>query len=117
MYEHDKRPLIQSPSTGTQVPFCESAPIEIGNCDRVVQDKQIKPDVEAATLPGITVGLKGKCTPLGAETDFGNFTFETDGYTDARFSARQVSMKVTGSLTQDFQVGKIRVDGKPRGRR
>ena len=26
-------------------------------------------------------------------------------------------MKVTGSLEQDFQVGKIRVDGKPRGRR
>jgi hypothetical protein len=26
-------------------------------------------------------------------------------------------MKITGSLTQDFQVGKIRVDGKPRGKR
>ena len=61
--------------------------------------------------------LGGRFTPLGAETDFGNFTFDADGYTDARFTARQVSMKVTGSLTQDFQVGKIRVDGKPRGRR
>ena len=83
----------------------------------MVQVNQIIPDEEAATLPGITVGFKGRFTPLGAETDFGNFTFDTDGYTDARFSARQVSMKVTGSLTQDFQVGKIRVDGKPRGRR
>ena len=120
VYEHDKRVLFDSPGIGTQVPFCESAPIEIGNGDRVVQVNQIIPDEEAATLPGITVGFKGKFTPLGAETDFGNFTFETDGYdgyTDARFSARQVSMKVTGSLTQDFQVGKIRVDGKPRGRR
>ena len=117
VYEHDKRVLFDSPGIGTQVPFCESAPIEIGNGDRVVQVNQIIPDEEAATLPGITVGFKGRFTPLGAETDFGNFTFDTDGYTDARFSARQVSMKVTGSLTQDFQVGKIRVDGKPRGRR
>lgn len=117
VYEHDKRPLFNSPGIGTQVPFCESAPIEIGNGDRVVQVNQIIPDEEATTLPGITVGFKGRFTPLGAETDFGNFTFGTDGYTDARFSARQVSMKVTGSLTQDFQVGKIRVDGKPRGRR
>ena len=117
VYEHDKRPLFNSPGIGTQVPFCESAPIEIGNGDRVVQVNQIIPDEEAATLPGITVGFTGKFTPLGAETDFGNFTFDTDGYTDARFSARQVSMKVTGSLTEDFQVGVIRVDGKQRGRR
>jgi hypothetical protein len=120
VYEHDKRVLFDSPGIGTQVPFCESAPIEIGNGDRVVQVNQIIPDEEAATLPGITVGFKGRFAPLGPETDFGNFTFDADdydGYTDARFSARQVSMRVTGSLTQDFQVGKIRVDGKPRGRR
>ena len=68
-------------------------------------------------MPGITVGFTGGFTPLGSQTDFGNFTFQTDGYTDARFSARQVQMKITGSLTEDFQVGVIRVDGKPRGRR
>ena len=42
-------------------------------------------------LPGITIGFKGKFTPLGTETDFGSFTFENDGYTDARFTARQLS--------------------------
>ena len=117
VYEHDRRPLKDSPGIGSQVPFCQTAPIEIGNGDRVVQVNQIIPDEETTTLPAITIGFKGRFTPLGTETDFGNFTFATDGYTDARFSARQISMKITGDLTQDFQVGKIRVDGKPRGRR
>ena len=118
IYEHNKSSLQGSPGRpDAQVPFCQTAPIEIGNGDRVVQVNQIIPDEESGTLPGITIGFKGRFTPLGAETDFGNFTFDADGYTDARFTARQVSMKVTGSLTQDFQVGKIRVDGKPRGRR
>ena len=117
VYEHDKRPLFNSPSLGDQVPFCTSAPIELGNGDRVIQVNQIIPDEESVNLPGITIGFTGGFTPLGSQTDFGNFTFETDGYTDARFSARQVQMKITGSLTEDFQVGVIRVDGKPRGRR
>jgi len=118
VYEHDKRPLFNSPGLDdNQVPFAVTGPLEIGNGDRLAQVNQILPDEESNSLPGITIGFTGKNTPLGTETDFGNFTFETDGYTDARFTARQLSMKVTGSLTQDFQVGNIRLDIKPRGRR
>jgi len=117
VYEHDKRPLFNSPNLGDQVPFATTGPLEIGNGDKLAQVNQILPDEESNSLPGITIGFKGKNTPLGTETDFGNFTFESDGYTDARFTARQVSMTVTGSLTQDFQVGNIRLDIKPRGKR
>ena len=118
VYEHDKRPLFNSPGLDdNQVPFAVTGPLEIGNGDRLAQVNQILPDEESNSLPGITIGFTGKNTPLGTETDFGNFTFDTDGYTDARFTARQLSMKVTGSLTQDFQVGNIRLDIKPRGRR
>ena len=82
-----------------------------------MQVNQIIPDEEANTLPGVTISFKGRFTPLGSETDFGSFTFENDGYTDARFNARQVQMRVDGSTTQDFQVGNIRVNVKPRGKR
>ena len=102
---------------GDAVPYATSGPIEIGNGDNYVQCNQILPDEEANTLPGVTLSFKGRFTPLGPETDFGSFTFETDGYTDARFTARQVSLTVTGSTTQDFQVGKIRLDVRNRGRR
>ena len=117
IYEHESTTLAKSPNNNGTSPFCQSGPIEIGQGDRVAQVNQIIPDEEANVLPGVTISFTGKFTPLGAETDFGSFTFENDGYTDARFNARQVKMKVTGSTTQDFQVGQIRVDARARGRR
>ena len=117
VYQHDSTTLNNSENLGSSVPFCETGPIEIGNGDNYVQCNQIIPDEESATLPGVSLSFKGKFTPLGAETDFGSFTFESDGYTDARFSARQVKMKVTGDTDQTFQVGKIRLNVRTRGRR
>ena len=117
VYEHESTTLSNSQNLGSAVPFATSGPIELGNGDNYVQCNQIIPDEEANALPGVTIGFKGKFTPLGPTTDFGNFTFESDGYTDARFTARQVQMTVTGSTTQDFQVGNIRLNLRNRGRR
>jgi hypothetical protein len=117
IYQHESTTLSNSPNLNSDVPFCTSGPIELGNGDNYVQCNQIIPDEEANTLPGVTISFKGKFTPLGSETDFGSFTFENDGYTDARFTARQVQMTVTGSTTQDFQVGNIRLNLRTRGRR
>ncbi len=112
IYEHESGVL-----TGELDPFCQSGPLEIGQGDKLAQVNQIIPDEEANALPGVTISFTGKFTPLGSETNFGSFTFDTDGYTDARFSARQVKMKVTRSSQQDFQVGQIRLDVKARGKR
>ena len=117
IFEQDKGFLDGSQDLGTTKPFCQTGPLEIGNGDKVAQINQIIPDEETSTLPGTTLSFKGRFTPLGSETDFGSFTFENDGYVDARFSARQVQMKVEGSTTQDFQVGDIRVETKSRGKR
>lgn len=116
LYEHETNSILTSPNN-TDIPFCKTGPIQLGQGDRIMQVNQILPDSEATNLPGVTLGFKGKQTPLGSETDFGNFTFEADGYSDARFSARSVSLNVTGDANQDFQVGDIRLDVKPRGRR
>ena len=116
LYEHETNSIQTSPNN-TAVPFCKSGPIQISQGDNLVQVNQIVPDSDATNLPGVTLGFKGKNTPLGPETDFGNFTFETDGYTDARFTARQINLEVTGDANQDFQVGDIRLDVKARGRR
>jgi len=112
IYQHESGVL-----TGELDPFCQSGPLEIAQGDRLVQVNQIIPDEEANTLPGVSISFTGKFTPLGTETDFGSFSFENDGYTDARFSARQVKMKVTRNSQQDFQLGQIRLDVKPRGKR
>ena len=117
VYQHDSTTLNNSENLGDAVPYAQSGPIEIGNGDSYVQCNQILPDEEANTLPGVTISFTGRFTPLGAETNFGNFTFNSDGYTDARFTARQVRMKVTGTTNQQFQVGNIRLDLRNRGRR
>ena len=67
----------------------------------------------------ITIGFKGRFTPLGTETDFGNFTFADMTVIPMLDLAARQSIYESNrfDLTQDFQVGKIRVDGKPRGRR
>jgi len=117
VYQHDSTTLNNSENLGAAVPYAQSGPIEIGNGDNYVQCNQILPDEEANTLPGVVISFTGRFTPLGAETNFGNFTFNSDGYTDARFTARQVRMKVTGTTNQEFQVGNIRLDLRNRGRR
>ena len=98
--------MFNSPGLGTRKPFCQTGPLEIANGDRVAQVNQILPDEETTSLPGITLSFTGRFTPLGTETDFGSFTFNSDGYTDARFSARQVQMKIEGSVTKTFKLAK-----------
>ena len=115
--QHESTLLQNSLGLGSTKPFCTTGPIEIGQGDRLAQVNQIIPDSEANTLPGVTLSFKGKFTSNGAETDFGSFTFESDGYMDARFTARSISMKVEGDTDQDFKLGQVRVDAKPRGKR
>ena len=116
VYEHESNSLIQSPGNSTK-PFVQSGPIEIAQGDRIAQVNKIIPDSESNTKPGVVISFKGKQTPLGTESDFGSFAFNTSGYEDARFSARQVSMKVEGDRDQNFRIGDIRIDVKARGKR
>jgi len=117
VYYHEKGTLFNSSGLGTSKPYATSGAIQIGKGDNYVQCNQIIPDSEASTLPGVTISFKGKYTPLGETFDFGSFTFESDGYTDARFNGRQVMMTVTGDTNQDFKLGDIRLDVTNRGRR
>ena len=117
VYEHELGTLNNSADIGSAYPYAKTGPIEIAEGDRLVQANQIIPDSDSTTIPGITLSFKGKTTPLGSETDFGSFTFDADGYQDCRFTARQISMTVTGDRTQDFQVGNIRLDVQARGKR
>ncbi len=117
IYEHESGTLNNSADIGSSYPYAKTGPIEIAEGDRLVQANQIIPDSDSSTIPGITLSFKGKTTPLGSETDFGSFTFDADGYQDCRFTARQISMTVTGDRTQSFQVGDIRLDVQARGKR
>ena len=117
VFFHEKGNLFNSFGLGTAEPYATSGAIELGNGDNYIHAKQILPDSESNTLPGVTLSLKGKFTPLGETFDFGSFTFESDGYTDCRFSGRQVMLTVTGDTNQNWRLGNIRLDVQKQGRR
>ena len=60
IYEHDKRPLFNSPGLGTRKPFCRTGPLEIGSGDKVAQINQILSDEETTNLPAITLSFTGR---------------------------------------------------------
>lgn len=117
IFEHETNSLATSENIGNAFPFVQSGPIEIAQGDRLAQVNKIIPDSESSTVPSISISFKGKQTPLGSEEDFGTVNFNSSGYEDARFSARQISMKITGDTDQDFKIGDIRLDITARGKR
>jgi len=117
VFEHETNSLSSSTNIGNSVPYVQSGPIEISQGDRLVQVNKVIPDSESTTKPAISISFTGKQTPLGSEEDFGTATFNASGYQDTRFSARQISMKVTGETDQDFKIGNIRLDVTARGKR
>ena len=119
IFVHEKGQLQSSDGIDhLTLPFARTAPIEINGGNTTAQFNQIIPDEEAINLPALTLSFKGKNTPNGPETDFGSFNFDaSDGYTDARFSGRQITMTVTGVTTEKWKVGKIRADIRAKGKR
>ena len=117
IYQQESVFLNQSEGVGLNVPFVETAPMEIGNGDRIAQVNQLLPDEDCDNLPCLTFEFSGRPNPKGTATSLGSFQFETDGYTDCRFNARELSMTIKGKTTEDFVIGNIRADVRLRGRR
>ena len=117
IYFHEKGNLFNSYNLGTAKPTATSGAIQIGQGDQYIHATQVIPDSEANSLPGVTLSFKGRFTPLGAQTDFGSVTFNSDGYSDIRVSAREIELKITGDTNQNFTLGNIRLDLKNGGRR
>jgi hypothetical protein len=93
--------------------YATSGPVEVGDGDRVMAIQQVVPDEKTsgqATLTFLT-----QFTPEGSQSTFGPYSLSA--YTDARFTARQVSMKIIGAADEDWRVGKIRLDAVSGGRR
>jgi hypothetical protein len=84
--------------------------------DAVISVTQIITDTNAGTGSYNLNFITGQ-TPNGTPTMCGPYAMRSDGYTDCRFTGRQVQMQVNPTADGLFQVGTIRLDGKPGGRR
>ena len=94
-------------------PFAESGPYEIGSGDNIMSVRRVIPDEQ--TLGEVVVSFKTRDYPTSTETTFGPYAAAQP--TDVRFSARQVKVRYTGAVLDDWRVGVNRFDVVAMGKR
>ena len=94
-------------------PFAESGPYEIGNGDNIMSVRRVIPDEQ--TLGEVVVSFKTRMYPMADETTYGPYPAAQP--TDVRFAARQVKVRYTGNVLEDWRVGVNRFDVVAMGKR
>lgn len=108
IYEHE----VGFAYDGASV-YAESGPFEIGNGDNIMSVRQVIPDEQ--TLGEVAVSFKSRMYPTSVETTHGPYSASQP--TDARFSGRQVKIKYTGAVLEDWRVGVTRLEAIASGKR
>ncbi len=80
-------------------PYAESGPYEIGNGDNIMSVRRVIPDEQ--TLGEVVVSFKTRMYPMATETTYGPYSAAQP--TDVRFAARQVKVRYTGDVLDDWQ--------------
>mgnify|MGYP003672939057 CR=1 FL=1 len=93
--------------------FCETGPISIGNGDAISKVTSVISDEK--TQGDVNLKFKSKFHPNDTERTFG--PYNPSNPTSVRFTGRQVKMRVEGDQNTDWQVGTMRLDVKPGGKR
>ena len=95
------------------VPYAESGPYEIGSGDNIMSVRRVIPDEQ--TLGEVVVSFKTRMYPMATETTYGPYSAAQP--TDVRFAARQVKVRYTGNVLEDWRVGVNRFDVVAMGKR
>jgi hypothetical protein len=93
--------------------YAESGPYEIGNGDNIMSVRRVIPDEQ--TLGEVAISFKSRMYPTSTETTYGPYPAAQP--TDVRFSGRQVKIRYTGAVLEDWRVGVNRVDATTAGKR
>ena len=108
IYEHEVGYDYDSGSV-----YAESGPYEIGVGENIMLVRQVIPDEMA--LGEVQISFKSRMYPTSVETTHGPYSASQP--TDARFSGRQVKIRYTGAVLEDWRVGVTRVDAVASGKR
>ena len=93
-------------------PFIQSAPVQVGG-DRIMHLTSMIPDER--NQGDVTVTILTNVYPNGTEQSFGPYTMTNP--VDLRVSGRDLKFRINASITDDWRVGVMRVDGVEGGRR
>jgi len=93
-------------SYGTQTPYAETGPIELGQGEQVYMARHIYPDEK--TQGDVQASFATRFYPNGNEYSFGPYQMANP--TSVRFTGRQVAMRVDGVRGVDWRLGLPRLD-------
>lgn len=112
LYQHEQGWTNAGATRVGQV-YAESGAIQIGNGEKFAEVVQLIPD-DCEDEDCVAFSFKLRETPRAEPFAVaGPFTFSPSGYCDdARFSARQINMRVEATKDADFHIGTLRADVK-----
>lgn len=108
IYEHEVGYAYDSASV-----YAESGPFEIGQGDSIMSVRQVIPDEQ--TLGEVQISFKTRFYPMDTEYTYGPYSAAIP--TDVRFSGRQVKIRYTGAVAEDWRVGINRLEAVASGKR
>jgi hypothetical protein len=97
--------------------YCLSGPVQLAGGDKTMAVNQLVIDEQADSSGTVGVTFQLRPNQNAAATTVGPFTVGSNGYTDCRFTARQVEIKVQAQKDGRFDYGILRADLRPGGRR
>lgn len=109
LYNHELRSVR---ITSGPAPFCEIAPIEIGQGDVQAFVDYIYPDAERA--PGLEATFKARDMPQATARSYGPYSMANP--VPVRVRGRQIQVKFEGR-DPDWAIGSMRLNVKPGGRK
>jgi len=124
VYFHEDGYTANGASRNDEI-YLETAPMEIGqgdhiaNVHRVIQDTGRQDDLDPLlNSDAVEVEFDYRFSPESAKQTAGPYQFDVErGYTDVRFSGRQVVMRVKQIKDQLWRIGKYRLEFKQGGKR
>lgn len=111
LYEQELRlndPLVTVDSR--QAPWLKSAPFDLQLGDRFLAVLSMVPDRDSNALNALQHTFIGASSPSTPTTTYGPYLPDADGFTNMRFTARQVSWLVETRTDVDWRLGTVRLD-------
>lgn len=97
--------------------FAKTGPIQLDAGDRIVAVNQLIIDEDPLASGTVGVSFELAANQNAARTTVGPFVAGSNGYTDCRFTARQVNLTVKPQRDDRWDYGILRADIRPGGRR
>lgn len=117
LYLHEQGYLAADAGSRVGLVYLESGEYGIADGDAVAKVSHARADSSGAGYDATRVTFYGKMQPDTAETTYGPYTADANGYVWCRFTSRLVRVRLENMNDADWSPGPLRLEVKPGGKR